>query len=81
MLLRLPAGVKGHDLNSCVRTLDDHAQSGSRYGGMNFKRKVFTELMDAVGRGEISNVDRRPQGSIGEVWVRLVFAFLRDQRV
>src|ERR1700751_766765 len=26
-------------------------------------------------------VDRRSQGSIGEVWVRLVFAFLRDQRV
>jgi len=56
MLLRLPAGVKGHDLKSCVRTLDDYAQSGSRYGGMNFKRKVFTELMDAVGRGEISKL-------------------------
>jgi putative resolvase len=39
-----------------VRTLDDYAQSGSRYGGMNFKRKVFTELMDAVGRGEISKL-------------------------
>jgi len=25
-------------------------------GGMNFKRKVFTELMDAVGRGEISKL-------------------------
>ena len=23
---------------------------------MNFKRKVFTELMDAVGRGEISKL-------------------------
>ena len=70
MLLRLPAGVKGHDLNSCVRTLDDYAQSGSRYGGMNFKRKVRP-------RRDIK-VDRRPQGSIGEVWVRLVFAFLGD---
>jgi putative resolvase len=25
-------------------------------GGMNFERKVFTELMDAVGRGEISKL-------------------------
>ena len=25
-------------------------------GGMNFKRKVFTELMDAIGRGEISKL-------------------------